>query len=192
MNIVSLSIQRRDRVPSTYLAVSENLGEEPAAVDERLDQPLAGQLVEARAGLVQLQATKYRTTHLEALPDEVGQRDAARYDVHAALFRRERQIVVSQDGLEHFVLEERDLAACALGLREVPRLPAKTIPVSANPLARDRLDDVRGPHGRTRILSEMYGTDLPLPDHRRALRYGLSRSFASTWTHGKIQNRSSR
>lgn len=144
-------------------------------MDERLDQPLAGQLVEARAGLVQLQATKYRTTRVEAPSDEVGQRDATSDDVHPALFRRERQIVVSQDGLEHFVFEERYLAACPLGLREVSRLPAKTIPIPANPLARDRFDNVRGQHVRARILREMYGTDLSLPDHGRALHFQVER-----------------
>lgn len=171
-NILSLRIQRRDRVPRTYLATGEDLGEEAAAVDERLDQPLAGHLIEARARLVQLQSAKYRTTRAEPPPDEVGQGDAPSDDVHPALFGRELQVVVSQDRCEHFVLEERDLAARALGLRKVPRLLAETIPISANTPACDRLDDVRGPHARARILREMYGTDLPLPDQRRALRYG--------------------
>src|SRR4029077_20304832 len=113
----------RDRRADADLAVAEQVDPQATLVDEGAQRPglarLRGQALEVRARLAEALAEAVDLADAEAPADERVEVDAAGHDVSARLLRREAP-AREGEGVEHLGLDERQVVAAAVSVRERP------------------------------------------------------------------------
>src|SRR4051794_305861 len=96
-----------DAVPGADVAVSEDVGAQPAAVHQRTQDRARGVAVDHRARPAQTRATAAHGADSELAGDEAVQVDCSRDDVSAVLVRVERRF----EGLADLRLDQRQRAS---------------------------------------------------------------------------------
>src|SRR5919201_1747033 len=94
-------------------AAADDVGAQPAAVDERAQQRLAGCLGQVLARLTEARALAEDFADPEAAADELVEADAPRREVAPRLAGRELDSVLARQVLDHFGLDQRQVTADA-------------------------------------------------------------------------------
>ena len=105
-----------DGVADADLSVVEDVGTEPAAVDERPQDGSCGVPLGDLAGFTQPHAAAAHVTDHEVAADEAVEPDAAGEDVAAVLIRPQRWL----EGLAHLGFDQGDRAAWQTGGKVPP------------------------------------------------------------------------
>jgi hypothetical protein len=96
-----------DPIAAADPPAADDVGAQPAAVDERAQQRLARQLGQVLAGLAEARALAEGLADPEAAADEVVEADAPRRHVAPCLAGRKRDPVIARQVLDYLGLDQR-------------------------------------------------------------------------------------
>src|SRR5947208_13978834 len=131
---------RHDGIADLDVSFLQDLGSEPAPMDQAGDDPFLRKSFQVGARIAQFESEEPHPADLELLPDEMVQRSSSRGHVPSGRARRDRDLVVPRHGLDGLGLDERDFAA---GTRSVRiRAALEEVPISFEPLPGYRADVV--------------------------------------------------
>src|SRR5262245_55446983 len=168
-----------DDVADADQAFGQDLGAEPAAMEEPAHQPgPRGQLLEVLARLAETRAAHAHAADQEHAVDEVIERDARRCDVATSLGRGELDPQPLAGGVDDAVLErldrlhldQRDLTAAGAGPRGV-MAGAERVTVTFEASSGKRADLRQRDHGRRRRGRDVDRQHAALPHGAKYIRY---------------------
>src|SRR2546421_1964290 len=153
-----------DGIADADVSFRQDLGSEPAPMDEAGDDPFLRQAFQVGARLAQSDSEEPHPADRELLPDEMIQWSSSRGHVPSGRARRDRDLVVPRHGLDGLGLDERDLTAGTRLIRIRAALEEVAIPIE--PFPRDRANVIDRTHPGLRLVRDVDRDDLSGPGRR--------------------------
>jgi hypothetical protein len=146
-----------DRVAEAHLAARPVSGVKARSVEEEREDLLPGDLLDVTAGRAEARSLEQRRPEAETPTDEVVQRHVPRGDVATMVGRRQRDLMVAQDGVQGLRLEEGDLAAL-FGPVRIEAF-AGCVAVARDAVPGHQRQDGNGPHRQKGARAQMKPLD---------------------------------
>src|SRR5262249_49611350 len=135
-------VARPDDIAGAQDAAAEDLGAQPAAVQQPLLDAGSSELLQVVARRAQPRAARHRVADGDLPAEEVVEGHAARHEVAPGLGGLQRDAVLAGQRLQGLALDERDLAVRRARLAE--RAGLLEVAVARHPLPRHGLDALDG------------------------------------------------
>lgn len=120
----------RDRIPDVYRAAFHHSGPQTSAVDQRLQDRLAEELLQVLTRRAILHPFEHHVTNLEPTAKQTVQSHPARGQIAAVFGHVQHDSALSTQLVEDFRLEERHLASARIGRTGGVKAQASGVPIA--------------------------------------------------------------